>query len=557
MRRIQVAFWAAIALAIIPVAAFADAPVSTIQANARVEYRLDYAGDGSPIKVELTETDPSALVVSVYTSDQIDAVRRGELLAPIGRGTVARADTLQWSGGFKIKGVYYVVVENRTAFAITYRMSITGDGVSGAARALPAWIGATSTITTQNGQRTLNVSLPPGSITTTLRLAMPPQPATCTAAKQITGVIDHSITLCPGQIYPPLNITGDNIALYADDARSAVVTSAGRQFAITVQGSNNWIEGVTIQASADARDAGAWLCLYDQCDFATRPVTTTLRGGIRYGGGILLQGSNSTIHGVTVRGGTIGIATVNGQANKIIENQLSDLNGWGSFNIGGAQSYFVGNVLSRDDHGCATPDGRTFQHGCETSGWVCLGCVANLIAYNQCELSSNCFYMSGDRGLASNDNNFFTNYCAGATNNCFEVTFSFGNTFRDNIATVQAKTDTVCNYPFWIGGSVAFFANNIWECRVTEDDAFNQSRDSTVVQTNIIRLDNALGALNAPAITLPTITPAPTSSDLSPTADAAATPTPSPTQVPARTATPPPTFYGRILSLYQILRLVK
>ncbi len=559
MRRIKLAFLAAIALAIIPVAAFADAPVSTLQANARVEYRLDYAGDGSPIKVVLTETDPSALVVSVYSPDQIDAVRRGELPAPIGRGTIARADTLQWSGGSRIKGVWYVVVENRTAFAITYRMSITGDGVSGAARALPSWVGATSTITTQNGQRTLNVSLPPGSITTTLRLTMPPQPATCTAAKQITGPIDHSIKLCSGQIYPPLSIVGDNIALYADDARSAVVTSAGRQFALTVQGSNNWIEGVTIQASADARDAGAWLCLYDQCDFPTRPVTTTLRGGIRYGGGILLQGSNSTIHGVTVHGGTIGIATVDGQANKIIENQLSDLNGWGSFNAGATESYFVGNVLSRDNHGCTAPDGRTFQNGCETSGWVCVGCIANLIAYNQCELSSNCFYMNGDRGLASNDNNFFTNYCAGATNNCFEVTFSFGNTFRDNIATVQAQTDKVCNYPFWIGGSVAFFANNIWECKVTEDDAFSQSRDSTVVQTNIIRLDNALGALNAPAIILPTITPPPTSGDLPQSADATATltPTPAPTATPTKIPTQPPTNYGPLLPLYKILRLVR
>ncbi len=422
---------------------------------------------------------------------------------------------------------------------------------------------AQEAITKLNGrelqQRTLNVSLPPGSITTTLRLVMPPQPATCTAAKQITGPIDHSIKLCPGQIYLPLTIAGDNIALYADDARSAVVTSTGRQFALTVQGSNNWIEGVTIQASADARDAGAWLCLYDQCDFPTRPVTTTLRGGIRYGGGILLQGSNSTIHGVTVRGGTIGIATVDGNANKIIENQLSDLNGWGSFNVNSTESYYVGNVWSRDNHGCTTPDGRKFLNGCETSGWVCLGCTANLIAYDWCELSSNCFYMSGDRGLSSNDNNFFTNYCAGATNNCFEVTFSFGNTFRDNIATVESKTDAVCNYPFWIGGSIAYFANNIWECRVTEDDAFNQSRDSTTIATNIIRLDNVLGALNAPAIVLPTITRAPTSSDTTQPAPATSTNTPTAVaaQTPVKNNTPSPTPNAPVLSLYRILRLVK
>ncbi len=541
MIRFKFVVLTAIALALIPAVVFADPPISTLQAHTRTEYRFDYLGDGSPIKVELTQTDPSSLVVSIYTSDQIDAERRGDAVTPVGRGTPTRADTLLWSGGFKIKGVYYVVVENRSSSAISYQMNITGDGVSGAARARPAWARTPSTITMVNGQRVLNVSLPAAAITPTLQLVMPPQPATCTPASQIAGAIDHSITLCAGQVYPPLRIVGDNIALYADDAHSAVVTSSGRQFAITAQGSNDWIEGVTIQASADPRDAGAWLCLYDQCDFATRPVTTTLRGGIIYGGGILLQGSNSTIHGVTVRGGTIGIATVNGNANKLIENQLSDLNGWGSFNIGSTSSVFVGNEWSRDNHGCTTPDGRQFQNGCETSGWVCLGCTANLIARNQCELSANCFYMDGERGLASNDNNFFSNYCAGATSNCFEVTFSFGNVFRDNIATVAANSDAVCNYPFWIGGSIAFFANNIWECNVSEDSAFNQSRDSTTVATNIIRLDNPLGALNAPAIVPLTVTPIPPSLIVAPT----------------NTPVPTPTSTLRVLTLYQILELVK
>ncbi|MDE3091401.1 MAG: hypothetical protein KGJ80_18700 [Chloroflexota bacterium] len=466
-------------LALIPARALADAPVSTINGGARVEYRFDYLGDRSAIKVAVTDTDPNSLVVSVYTSDQIDAVRRGEPVAPVGRGTPVRGDTLQWSGGFPIKGVYYVVLESRAQSAMTYRISITGSGVGGAARAVPVGPPITSSTTDQSGRKILNVNLPPGSITNTLQLVMPGDPGACTPAKQIPSTINHSLKLCPGEIYPPLNIVGNNIALYADDARSALVASNGQQFAITLQGSNNWVEGVTIQARADPKDAGAWLCLYDECLLPTRPVTTTLRGG------------------------TIGIATVEGRSNYIIENQLSDLNGWGSFNTGSLESYYVGNVWSRDNHGCTAPDGRKFLSGCETSGWVCLGCTANLIARNQCELSSNCFYMSGDRGLASNDNNFLSNYCAGAAENCFEITFSFGNVLRDNTATVEYKSDKPCKYPFWIGGSIAFFANNIWECAISEDDALNQSRDSTTAATNIIRLDNILGAQNAPAITPP------------------------------------------------------
>jgi hypothetical protein len=124
----------------------------------------------------------------------------------------------------------------------------------------------------------------------------------------------------------------------------------------------------------------------------------------------------------------------------------------------------------------------------------------NVIANNYCELSGNCFYMSGERNLASNNNNFLSNFCAGASDNCFEITFSFGNFLRDNITTYEPKSDKACKYPFWIGGSVVYFANNTWECANSEDTSFNQSRDSTTVATNIIRMDNYLGIINAPQI---------------------------------------------------------
>ena len=495
----------------ISIVAFAQTPLSSIQGGKRVEYRLDYAGDGSAIRVLATETDVNNLVISVYTSDQIDSVRRNEKPTPVGLATRLRDDTLQWSGGFRSKGVYYVVVENRAPNAITYRLSITGDSVSGAARVAPSGPPISTQIINQNGQKTLTVNLPPGVVTTTLQLAMPADPGACTPPSQVPNPLRRSIKLCPAQIYAPIGIIGDNIALLADDAHSAIIASNGRQYAVTMEGSNNWIEGVTIQARADPKDLGAWLCLYDDCLFPTRPVTTTLHGGTLYGGGILLKGTDTTIHGVTVRGGTIGIATVNGRNNKFIENVLNDLNGWGSFNISSRDSYFVGNYWNGEDHGCTTPDGRKFLSGCETSGWVCLGCIANIVARNSCENSANCFYMSGERNLASNNNSFLSNYCAGASANCFEITFSFGNILQDNLATYESKSNKICKYPFWVGGSVVFFANNIWECAIGEDDAFNQSRDSTTVATNIIRLDNYLGALNAPRIdTQPTDTPSST-----------------------------------------------
>ena len=501
MKRFVLALGISIAWSLaMTIIAFAQTPLSSIPGGKRIEYRLDYAGDGSAIKVVATETDVNNLVISIYTSDQIEAVRRGEVIKPTGLATRTRDDTLQWSGGFRSNGVYYVVVENRAGNALTYRLTISGDGVSGVARIAPSGPPISTQIINQNGQRTLMVNLPPGTITQTLQLNMPADPGNCTPPTQVPNPINKTIKLCPGQTYAPMNIVGNNIALLADDAHSAVITSSGRQYAVTMDGANNWIEGITIQASAASADLGAWLCMYDECLFATKPVTTTLHGGIQYGGGILLKGTDTTIHGVTVRGGTIGIATVNGRNNKLIENNLSDLNGWGSFNVASQNSYFVGNYWNHEDHACVTPDGKQIPNGCEAAGWNCLACTANIIARNSCEDSANCFYMSGERNLASNQNSFLSNFCAGASANCFEITFSFGNILQDNMATYEPKSNKLCKYPFWVGGSVVFFANNVWECSMSEDTAFNQSRDSTTIATNIIRLDNTLGALNAPRI---------------------------------------------------------
>ena len=108
-----------------------------------------------------------------------------------------------------------------------------------------------------------------------------------------------------------------------------------------------------------------------------------------------MLGANNVVHNVTVRGGTIGVASVDGYNNVLVENNLSALNGWGNFNIRSNNSVFVCNTFNDDDHPCTTPDGRKFLNGCETAGWVCLQCNQNLIAYNHCENSGDCYYMSG------------------------------------------------------------------------------------------------------------------------------------------------------------------
>jgi hypothetical protein len=224
---------------------------------------------------------------------------------------------------------------------------------------------------------------------------------------------------------------------------------------------------------------------------------------------------------------------VDGYNNTLVANNLSDLNGWGSFNIRSNNSVYAGNVLNRDNHGCTTPDGHKFEHGCETAGWVCLQCSQNLIANNHCEYSGNCYYLSGERGLASNNNRFIGNYCAASPNNCFEFTFSKGNTLQDNIATAHPETGAACKYPFWIGGSTVYFGKNSWGCAISPEDAVGDAVRSTNIPTVALALGNnapLFGSVpGAPAVSPAAATPA----------NNAASPTTAPLEPRSPTTEPP------------------
>lgn len=453
--------------------ALADEETLTLLPGAKHEYRFDYKGDRT--QIDIVVEAPEGVELSVFVPDQAD---------PIGQGS-RKGNGLHWSGKFNVPGAYRATVENKTPGPILYSIAFLGESVSGVAMIVRDSAPPSANASTQGGRIGLNVNLPTGA----KRLQSPVVPGECTPPNALPQIVNTSLKLCANEIYPPLHLVGNNIGLY-DETHSAILNAGGRQFALVMEGTNNWIEGVVIQSSPDAADAGAFLCQYDECDFPTQPTKTTITGGLAYGGGVLLLGANNVMHGVTVRGGTIGVATVDGRNNTLVENNLSDLNGWGSFNIRSTNSVYVGNQFNRDNHGCTTPDGRKFEHGCETAGWVCLQCNNNLVVRNHCEGSGNCYYMSGERGLASNNNRFIANYCAGSPNNCFEFTFSKGNILQDNIATAHPQTGAACKYPFWIGGSTVYFGKNSWGCSISPEDSISDAVKSTNVPTQALALGN-------------------------------------------------------------------
>jgi len=301
-------------------------------------------------------------------------------------------------------------------------------------------------------------------------------PSKCTAPSQMPAVVDHTISLCANQVYSPFHVNGNNLTVYGDSGGTARIHAPGRTFGITVNGSNITITGVHIEADTDPADLNTWLCLYENCSFKGGKV----HGAANYGGGVLLDHTtNVAVVDSTVSRGTIGVASVHGSNNKIVDNNLSNLNGWGAFLFWSDNNAVVGNTLNNETRSCNGPQGGNFTTGCESAGIAAIRAQSNLLVSNHCDHSSNCIYASGEGGFSSNNNKIFNNRCAGSPHNCFEITFSSGNQLDYNVANGG------CNYPFWISGSnVNFGPHNKWNCKITAKQAFTESKQATQAQTS-------------------------------------------------------------------------
>lgn len=328
---------------------------------------------------------------------------------------------------------------------------------------------------------TIAITLPDTVGAPALSIPLQANPSTCTAPSQLPVLVDHTISLCAGQEYPPFRVSGSNITIYGDPAGTARVHAPGRTFGITVNGSNITIAGVHVEAETDPADLNTWLCLYDNCTYKGN----LSRGGRAYGGGILLDGTtNVAIISSTVSSGVIGVASVHSSNNKILNNNLSNLNGWGAYLFYSDDTVVLGNTFNDVTRSCMGPDGSSFTSGCESAGIAVIRSEMNLFVNNHCERSSDCIYASGDGGYSSNYNKFLNNYCAASPHNCFEITFSAGNHFDYNVATSDPGTGAPCTYPFWISGSaVDLGPHNVWDCKLTAQQAFADSQRATEITT--------------------------------------------------------------------------
>lgn len=374
-----------------------------------VRYQVDFSTNGLNLWV-LINSAPQAVVDGTLA-------RWDTSLVPEGAYDL-RVRTIDTSGNYCESVVSSVFVKKQTA-----------DSGQQTTTNAPSVVGSLSSVVIPSLNGTLTVEIPRA-----------PNIPYCTPASALGNIVTRSIKLCAGQTYRPFTIVGNNISVVGDSARTSKIRSSGRGYGIMVRGSNVLLSGVNIVGATAASDVGNWLCLYEQCLFASPPI----KGGVNYGGGILLEGSNNAVMNSQITGGVIGIATLNGRGNKLISNSLVSLSGWGIFAVAPTNSAFVGNVLHDINRSCTDPGGNFYAAGCESAGMLLMGADTNIIANNACARSGNCFYLNGEGGRLNNFNKLYGNLCSAPSFNCFEITDAQGIEFDNNSATLTPENTSGC-----------------------------------------------------------------------------------------------------------------
>ncbi len=460
-------------------------------------FRFEYGGDRTTMTVALDADGATGISMQIFTAEQMDTWARGESVSPLGRGGYAApiGHDLAWTGNTPRAGMYYALVTNHSDKYVVARVFAAGPAVLSSLKREPTPTPVPNPFATvipfnlEERATALPIFFPADFGKPPLLVAVPSRPSECTSPEQMPEIITQSVLLCEKEVYRNLRIRGSHIGLFGDRQRSAQVVGDGRNFALTIEGSHIFVHAINFQTSTHPDDRKRWLCIVEACTYTVKDRTWTVAGGTSYGGGILLKASDSVISSVDVRGsGTIGIALVRAHNNILVNNHFDRVTGWGVYGFLSDHNYYLGNSLSQIDRDCFAPEGVYYSFGCETAGWLCMGCQGNIIAHNQCALSGNCYYAQGDGGVASNNNRFYGNYCFGARNNCFEATFSKGNDFEKNVTTRDPVTREECHFPFWIGGSIVRFGRgNEWACTVSAERAIELSAASTSAPTQVLR----------------------------------------------------------------------
>lgn len=100
----------------------------------RIWYAFNYAGDKSPILIQMGVSPAGAVSFAIWTQDNVKRWAEGNPEDPLGRGTpnTDYGGDLIWTGNFNESGIYYVVVDQTGPYTGSFTLRVSGTGVSSA-----------------------------------------------------------------------------------------------------------------------------------------------------------------------------------------------------------------------------------------------------------------------------------------------------------------------------------------------------------------------------------------------------------------------------------------
>jgi len=103
-----------------------------LAAGQQVWYAFNYDGGDTAILVRMGVSPSNSATFSVWTPENVRHWAAGDKPAPIGSGVKNDqfGGDLVWTGSFKFPGTYYVAVEQTGGTAGSYKLDISGKGVS-------------------------------------------------------------------------------------------------------------------------------------------------------------------------------------------------------------------------------------------------------------------------------------------------------------------------------------------------------------------------------------------------------------------------------------------
>jgi hypothetical protein len=98
----------------------------------RIWYAFRYAGDNSPIVIEMSVNPPTAASFALWTPLNVKLWSEGGKENPVGHGTPneGAGGALVWVGNFNEAGIYYVVVDQTGPYTGSFTLTASGTAVT-------------------------------------------------------------------------------------------------------------------------------------------------------------------------------------------------------------------------------------------------------------------------------------------------------------------------------------------------------------------------------------------------------------------------------------------